>query len=325
MGRHKLLLLSSAILLAACEGGPAGVGAGDAASGNGASTSDGSGAAGAGGAAGAETASGGSSGAGADASSPGLTGAADAASPDASGGSPMDGGGAVSARPSLTAGDMPFMNLSWVSGLWVGYLENFTFPSGSDQLELLFGTNAAGANTLTVTLGDPTAPPAPTDPTAYWPGPLPSNVFPREAHLVEGFPYPAHEVTWEDLRLRFKLDAAEAWTAWCGLQKSYAVLASTPEFNCVPGAGGGGYQPGPNGTPTDCMVNDTNGPYQQVPCGQFFLCDGNHCACDATGCGPATALDTPFDMTFEMTLSGNTASGSAEVPDLHNLHVTPAP
>ena len=270
----------------------------------------------------ADAGTGGSVGTGGSPGTGGSVGDAGGAPGDA--GVPADGGSHPATNPALTAGDMPFSNPAWVSGRWVGYFENFQFPSGSDRLELLFGTNATGGTTLVVTLGKATAPPAPTDPTAAWPnapGPNDEILF-----LVEGFSYPAHEVRWDGARLRFKLDAAEAWTAWCGLQTSYPVPGSTTEYNCLPSSGGGVSEPGPDGNPIHCMVEDQNGQHpQEVPCGQFALCNSFHCACDATGCGPATAHDTPFDMTFEMTLSGNTASGSADVSDLRNLHLMPAP
>ena len=82
-------------------------------------------------------------GTGSGAGTGGIVGGAGGAPGDA--GARTDGGSYPKTSPALTAGDMPFSNPAWISRSWVGYFENFQFPSGSDRLELHFGTNAMGA------------------------------------------------------------------------------------------------------------------------------------------------------------------------------------
>ena len=248
------------------------------------------------------------------------------------GGSPGAAGSAgqrgpyVPSGPTITAGDQPFTSPAGTGEVWTGYFESFQLPSGSDGLRLSFARDASGAETLTVVVGANVAPAAPQDPTQAWPDPNEAPVtFKGQAVVAEGFSYPAHEVRWQGSRLTFKLDSAEAWGAWCGIQASFPVDAPPGGYNCVPGPGGG--------LSTDaqgnCVADDTmpgRGPYGPhvvtiVSCAQLVLCSPLYCACNATGCGPTPTHNLAFDITF----ADGLASGSGQVNGaLHTLHLTPA-
>ena len=96
------------------------------------------------------------------------------------------GCGAATAALSLAA-----------QGRWTGYIENASFRSGSDLIELSFSVDGSGRLSGTVFVGNAMPPAAPTDPDVGWPT---DRAY--DATYVEGFPYEARDIRWETARLK---------------------------------------------------------------------------------------------------------------------------
>jgi hypothetical protein len=178
-------------------------------------------------------------------------------------------------------------------GVWTGYLENFSFASGSDAIAITIAVGSDGTPSGTVVLGTGEAPAPPTDPNTAWP----PNVGASSLVALEGFPYEAGELRWEATRLRFTLSRWSPWHQWCRLQTSY--LSEALGFSCVPA--------GPAlhddlGQP----IKDADGncllptvPQTPVDCAKAFpLCMGTPpvCECDATGCDSWELPPVSFDL-----------------------------
>lgn len=140
-----------------------------------------------------------------------------------------------------------------LQGTWVGYFENFTFPSLSDAIRLSLTQNPDGSGNVSVVLGAGTAPAPPTDPNGIWP----PDELRHPYEYVEGVAYDAYEVQWSAGRLKFVINIDEPWQAYCQLQTSYYVK-SLDDYRCIPGFQGG--HPGPEGTFEPVITSADGGP-----------------------------------------------------------------
>lgn len=210
-----------------------------------------------------------------------------------------------------------------LAGTWTGYFENYKFGSSSDSFKLVISQLAEQSGSISVILGAEPAPPPPTDPTMSWPlgaGGDPDAGVDNEFSVIEGFAYTAHEVVWSGQRLRFRIAANEARTAWCNLQTSYFVH-NEGYYWCTPGVSGAVG----NGMCSAQDNPDPNNPdyavHTQVPCAQFYGC--GRCACDATSCTGGKVRIPAFDITFA---SGSAAgSGVAAGNFVRSIRLMPAP
>lgn len=232
------------------------------------------------------------------------------------------------AQPDVGGGDVPpstgtgdagtgTLTIDYIDGVWTGYFENFSFASGSDAVRLTVGKDAQGQATISVVLGSGTPPAPPTDPTKTWPIALADKTQSLPT-FIEGYSYPAYDITWSAGRLQFKLASKDPYGAWCGLQTSYALKDQPGRYNCIPGiAGGSGWNTDP--TMPICWANDGS-TMTTVPCGQYLVCGlTSTCSCNASGCGATPAHDYSFDLTF----SFGKGNGSAILGSSHNVHVSP--
>lgn len=216
-------------------------------------------------------------------------------------------------------------------GTWVGYFENFTFPSMSDAIRLSFTQNPDGTGKVSVVLGVGTPPAPPTNPTDTWPpdwlspggasGAAGAGGEPPQSPYIEGFAYDAHDVKWSAERVKFVINIDEPWQPWCQLQTSYAVDGA---YRCIPGLEGGGAAPGGGFEPANfvgsCVAvgGDTPGE-QPVSCMQAYACgSGSLCACDCTGCGANVGATASFDITF----AGSMAAGNVTIGTEHAVMLT---
>ncbi|HVZ85974.1 MAG TPA: hypothetical protein VHG72_03345 [Polyangia bacterium] len=166
--------------------------------------------------------------------------------------------------------------LSDYTANWDGYVEAYTFMSGSDRLRVTIAADGSG----TVRAGDIDVIAPPTDPNVgYPPGPM----DPVPNRLREGFLYPIRAVQVQADRIQFGIDQDEIYAAWCALQTP--VLRSSPDagadaavYGCLPNLGyiGGS---------TDCALLEPDGTQQPVDCVKLAMCEGPQiCSCTATAC-----------------------------------------
>jgi hypothetical protein len=196
-------------------------------------------------------------------------------------------------------------------GQWTGYVENFSFPSGSDAIQLSFAVSGNGL-TGTVILGQGSPPPPATDPDAPWPvgWPAPSEGF-RYARTIEGFAYTAHDIRSENQRIRFTVLLTDAYLPWCALQTTYRDAQGN--FACMPNVGWS------NDGSGQCVLNTT--PTTTVPCARIDMCvpGGTICACSAQGCVSAEGMPTSFDIA----LRGGVGDGSmSRTMNQNNIRLT---
>jgi hypothetical protein len=221
------------------------------------------------------------------------------------------GAAQCSARPLADAGADDSAadagaSLEPLLGVWNGYVENVTFPSGSDVLTLTFASGSSGAIAGTITFGSGTPPAPPTDAyVEYMPS---SSEIPGEP--IEGFAYSVVAVQFDGTRLRFGAESLEPYKPWCELQTSYSWAPLDPcAYGCVPDWPGMGST---NPSNVCTLNNPSGGPSVTVNCGVFMFCSGLGplgfvCDCSATGC--TVSLEAP-DTLFDMQLQPGRLDGS---------------
>lgn len=160
--------------------------------------------------------------------------------------------------------------LSAYADSWDGYAEAYQFEDGSDRVRITLDSNGEGH----VRLGDTPllGAPAPGDPAPAWDAPAGTD-----------FAY-AIDARLEDERLRFDIDVAQRYAAWCELQTPVpfsaehpGVFACSREIGVNVGADGG------------CSLIDT---HETVDCSSHYACQ-DWCACTAESCTAALGGPQP--------------------------------
>jgi hypothetical protein len=187
------------------------------------------------------------------------------------------------------------------TGEWIGHIESFTFPSGSDRLQISIPTLPS----LSVVFGVG-APPL-IDKDIGYPA---TNA---EMAIIEGFPFAGRDAKVAGVRLTFKMYRAQQWDSWCKLQRSYPW--GPGDYFCLPNAAIGVTDDG-----SSCWYQVGSEPKQYVDCVKLSLCGGGQhfCRCDASMCFGGD--DMPVD--FDLHLTQDTLSGSVQLPyGLRNVHL----
>jgi hypothetical protein len=186
-------------------------------------------------------------------------------------------------------------------GTYLGYFENYMFPSGSDAVLMKL---ALGSDGITVTgivvLGSGTPPPPPTQPDVGYPTPTTGGTS-----LIEGY---AHTVLSGNLmagRLRLGIDTDEPWAEWCQIQTSYPQVVPSGGYSCIPAACG--TVSGSTCSYNACLANGMPGPLVPIDCAQESLCGFGLCTCTASGC----SLPLQEEISFDMQLTAGELTGSA--------------
>lgn len=208
-------------------------------------------------------------------------------------------------------------------GTWTGYFENYNLASGSDALTISLSISedaATASGTLVMGAGDPPAPP--TDLATPWPpgSPAPSKSDPSlggkifDNGVIEGYTYEAHNLTWENLRLKFTVALADAWRPLCDLYASHPITAGGQTFVC------------PSSWGTDAAGNCTVGPsgatLSDADCLQLIAAclPGGRCSCNETSCDPAVG-----DLSIDVALHDDRGDGSAVGPIQANIRLMRGP
>ncbi|HEY2899233.1 MAG TPA: hypothetical protein VGL59_01570 [Polyangia bacterium] len=229
-------------------------------------------------------------------------------------------GGAVDAVdvPPLVLGPPPGVDPAFtipdsLVGEWTGYLEAFQLTSGSDTLALRLIRTAGQADRIEVVLGvGPATGPIGTDPWVA--SPTIGVLGPRPLY-AEGFPYPAHQVSWTGNRLVFRISLNEAWQNWCAARTSYSA-DSTTDHTC---ASDTDY----NQSFDDCLRPSKLAQTVPAGCVATWACRSESlCACDATHCAATFALDGTVDVTFDAPVTGALNIGSYAAFRLNRAGIT---
>jgi hypothetical protein len=216
-----------------------------------------------------------------------------------SGGQGASGDAAIaidSSHPDISVREVGMLG---PSSSWTGYIENKTFPSGSDVLKITFASDPAGLVVGRVTLGMGTPPPPATDPEAAYPPGVDPRDDTRAGYLAEGFPFSMNGGTLVGNRLRFTMAQTEVWAGWCALQ--------TPvddSGGCLPN-----WPSSADPVRHVCsLTNPQTGQVVTVNCNKFFMCGplGGICSCAAGTC----AVNLSPEISFDMMVSGDQVSGS---------------
>lgn len=184
-------------------------------------------------------------------------------------------------------------------GTWKGYIENFTFASGSDAIsialavsgqdvsgQVVFGgtelvtADAGGNGGAGVVDGPPTIGEAGVD-------------YGREYR--EGFAYQATNIRWENRRLKLAVSLADGWVDLCASFLPITVRGYT--FIC-PNGWGYSFDRG------ECTLNDG----LPIDCDLLARCGGQdalHCACTETMCTPQGS-----NVDLDVALQGRNGDGS---------------
>jgi hypothetical protein len=195
---------------------------------------------------------------------------------------------------------------------WDGYVEAYTFPSGTDRVRVTLDEDGSGW--LKIGDGDELAPP--TDPDVGWP----EGVYDAKAErfpgsdLMEGVRYPITGAVVEEERVRLSIDPYDVFEAWCELQTSYLRTNQYPKgYGCTQ-EGGYGYG---NGV---CSVGETEeGEPSIVDCGKAILCASAVCACDQAGCTAGDGPSAPFDAALSD--DGQSLTGSIVLPNVEGARI----
>jgi hypothetical protein len=195
---------------------------------------------------------------------------------------------------------------------WTGYVEQYTFASGSTALKLTFSADDHGVALGTIVFGEGTPPAPATDPNVGYPPDLVAALLLQSPFttgetidIAEGYAYTFDAGTFDGHRLQFTANLAQLWSGWCALQVS-------------PGPGFGPCyttESGRLGLTEDlqarmCTVTNYD-PSQdlQVDCGKLLLCTGDECSCSTSGC-----TLNHIDAVFDLFVTGTTISGSVQAP-----------
>jgi len=253
----------------------------------------------------------------ADTGAPTYADAQISASPETGGTAEVPPNGGLDAGASGTLGPVQS---------WTGWVENYQFPSGSDVIKFSFASDSAGQVVGQVIFGTGSPPPPPTDPNVgYLWDPSPGTVpLPPIYDLMEGFPYSMFAGSLTSTRLRFTIHPFEPWAGGCALQTSmagsqYCVLHVGGTCDIVDGGGNS----------VQCSLidpRDGGSVAVTVDYGKMVLCQTPLCLCSPTGCAvDYSAPNDRFSTSFDVALSGGTASGSMKGRIDSNVHFTKDP
>jgi hypothetical protein len=178
-------------------------------------------------------------------------------------------------------------------GTWKGYVENHTFDSGSDEVELVLSPGGQpGALSGYVVFGKGVPPPA--DPDVGFP-----QDGQWQSFLQEGFQFHLLDITVAGPRIKFEASQLEQWKEWCEAQPT-TYLWNDTEYGCVPNWAF-------MGDGTDCYLF-TDDQKLKIDCAKIELCGHwGVCDCDASACTASTIWPS---MTFDMTRTNASLDGS---------------
>jgi len=221
----------------------------------------------------------------------------------------VDGGGRPSADGSVGSGELTRPPAYCAAPdqepavTWEGWIEAFSFPSGSERVRVLIEPAGSGGWSGFFLAGDGpevlATPRAPDDCNFLCDARIDESFFGRQA--LEGFRYSLYDVVHTDIRLRFDVDRNEVFGAWCAAQTPI-LDENRPEedlYRCLRNT------PAEQNFATDsCRLLPDGEPPIPVPCCKMTLCDFV-CRCTVGGCFADASR-----VTFDLFIDGDVASGT---------------
>jgi hypothetical protein len=190
------------------------------------------------------------------------------------------------------------------AGSWDGYVEAFTFGTGSDRLRIDLDENGNG----TIEFGDKPAIAPYSDPSLGYPvdEPFSSRDFlPNYAEPREGYAYPVEGAAVAAGRIKFGAWGAAILAEYCAAQTPLVAADTLPlSYTCSPA----GFGWGSNGDGT-CVDNDN----EPVDCGKVKTCIYG-CECDASSCQARISESEEILVDGSLTASGTELVGTLLVP-----------
>lgn len=197
-----------------------------------------------------------------------------------------EGGGADEPDPPQPTQDAAMA--AKVDGVWEGYVEAYSFRSGSDAVRVeIHSDGCTPSATITLGEGEP-LPPAEDPDTGY---PTSEQFGFGVVSWYEGQPYQAHSIEISKKRVQIGIESADVWADWCEMQTSYAMDDSGENFMCVPNYGSRSSSDG-------CALF---GPDGEIPidCGKLELCQFGPCDCDEAGCQQGNVGGSMLDVALD--------------------------
>ncbi len=214
-------------------------------------------------------------------------------------------------------------------GTWVGYIESYQFPDGSDSAHMTIAPAPGGGLAATVLLGDAPALPPPTNPDI---GPVPGLI---------GYPYydagtplgtgeavsmTAQSISYDGDTLSLGLTLEEPSAQWCAIQTriyGWQADGGGPPYGCLPNS------PHVDDLQNGCSQTDPSTDASvPVDCEKIGLCLGagvtgtNICECSATECHVATS-ELQQDIMIDLQLSAGHLDGDLTgALGTHHVHLT---
>jgi hypothetical protein len=198
---------------------------------------------------------------------------------------------------------------------WTGYVENYTFPSGSSVIHLTYATDANGNVAGQIVFGQGAPPPPATNPNVGYPPAIDSYAFfanssplgPLTLYIAEGYSYALDLGTLVSDRLRFDVPLNQLWAGWCALETS----STCPPLNATADPS----------TQTCSQDTTAAGDPMPIDCGKAVLCGRVLSPCDCSGSGPCKLSTRENSQAFDIFVTGETASGSSTLgggtPNVH--------
>jgi hypothetical protein len=284
---------SGGVAGASTTGGAGGTGAiagADGSGGGGGASGDGGTSGGMGG---ATSGAGGTTGTGGDGGASGMGGMGAGGSAGSAGAAGTGGSGpradAGPLPPWPTPTQCPPAGSSPLVGEWVGHIENYAFPSGSNLVHLFIeGADDTSFCGSVIFGAGPLPPPATNPDVGYPPGADIQNLHftPAWNAPYEGFNYRLMNAAVSGNDIRYGVYTYELWNSWCVLQTSY--LTERGDFRCITnGIGEKSSEAGTDGGAECAIVDSSN--RTVVDCDKLVLCGGPSvfdavCECNAAGC-----------------------------------------
>ena len=182
---------------------------------------------------------------------------------------------------------------------WKGYVENFHFEDGSDNVQITLSGDPPVAKVI---LGAHPLYPPPTDPNVASPPAFRNGTPFLEPTGITGFEFTGIGTMVTPTRMTFTVYSREQWNAWCALETPIPFAGAPGSYACVPNQA---FKLGP---PDSCEINTEVMP-TPIDCGKLVLCQPNGtCECSATAC--SGRMPSQGDISFDMVINGSHADGS---------------
>jgi hypothetical protein len=242
---------------------------------------------------------------------------------------PAEAGPPEAGPSGASIADAAALPVASLYGTWVGYIESYQFPDGSDAVTMTISPAPDGSLDATVLFGAAPALPPPTNPDI---GPIPGLVgypyFDAGTPLGEGeaVSMTGQPVSYDAGALSVGLTVEARNAQWCAIQTriyGWQEDGGGPPYGCLPN------WPGVEDLQRGCTQSDPSTDASvPVDCEKFGLCFGqgttgtNICECSASECHIAATYLQP-NITLDLHLSAGRLDGSvAGVFGTHNVHLT---